>query len=432
MRTRFLLGLILTAILVFSTNQAIAQWSPVPQMQWIRVSGILAINDTIIFIGGFNGAFIRSTDGGKTWSNVYPAGMGTDSIFTLEMCGSYVFAGTNAPISLYSSSDSGSTWTASGQSLPANTNVNGMTYLSGVTYAATTNGVLSSTDHGTSWTVDSTGLHLGAPLTEYMNYGTVGITVAGSKLYVIEALNGSGVYSTNADNIDWMSKGLDTLSEFAITSMDTNVLVATDRGVFLYGGGTNWIDRSSGLPFADTAAITLCTFAPPIDSLLFIYVEWSSSKSWGREIYVTSDLGLTWKQVNDSLLSGSSVTAMVTTPKYLFAGTTSGAWRIPISDVITSVKDDHPQMPVEYSLSQNYPNPFNPSTIIGYQLPANSHVTLKVYDVLGRDVQTLVDERQSAGSHTVTFNAARLASGVYFYQLTAAGVTIAKKMLIEK
>ena len=86
----------------------------------------------------------------------------------------------------------------------------------------------------------------------------------------------------------------------------------------------------------------------------------------------------------------------------------------------------------KFGLSQNFPNPFNPSTVIGYQLPVNTMVTLKIYDVLGRDVQTLVNERQTAGSYSVTFNAATLPSGVYFYRLEAGTYTATKKLLLLK
>lgn len=85
-----------------------------------------------------------------------------------------------------------------------------------------------------------------------------------------------------------------------------------------------------------------------------------------------------------------------------------------------------------YRLQQNYPNPFNPSTVISYQLPANSMVTLKVYDVLGREVETLVNERQNAGTHSITFDASTLPSGVYFYRLQAGTYSNTKKLLLLK
>lgn len=88
--------------------------------------------------------------------------------------------------------------------------------------------------------------------------------------------------------------------------------------------------------------------------------------------------------------------------------------------------------PNQYSLSQNFPNPFNPTTTIAYQLPTSIHVTLRVYDILGRNEQTLVDGRQSAGSHFVTFNAANLPSGVYLYRLEAGTYHDTKKFLLLK
>ena len=85
-----------------------------------------------------------------------------------------------------------------------------------------------------------------------------------------------------------------------------------------------------------------------------------------------------------------------------------------------------------YFLGDNYPNPFNPSTIISYQLPATTLVTLKVYDVLGREVATVVNERQSPGTYSVIFNAANLPSGVYFYKLEAGTFSETKKLTLLK
>ncbi len=85
-----------------------------------------------------------------------------------------------------------------------------------------------------------------------------------------------------------------------------------------------------------------------------------------------------------------------------------------------------------YSLSQNYPNPFNPSTVISFVVPNNGFVTLKIYDLLGREVKTLVNEYKSQGKYSVSFGASHLASGVYFYQLKAGNYSSIKKMVLLK
>ena len=85
-----------------------------------------------------------------------------------------------------------------------------------------------------------------------------------------------------------------------------------------------------------------------------------------------------------------------------------------------------------YCLHQNYPNPFNPSTHIGYQLAANVHVTLKIFDVLGNEVETLVNDNQIAGNHSVLFDASGLSSGVYFYRIKAGKYQETRKLLFSK
>ncbi len=89
-------------------------------------------------------------------------------------------------------------------------------------------------------------------------------------------------------------------------------------------------------------------------------------------------------------------------------------------------------LPTKYLLAQNYPNPFNPLTIIKYDLPADQYVTLKVYDVLGREVYTLVDDNVIAGYQQVSFNANQYSSGVYFYKITAGNFVQTKKLLLLK
>ncbi len=93
---------------------------------------------------------------------------------------------------------------------------------------------------------------------------------------------------------------------------------------------------------------------------------------------------------------------------------------------------DNNNVPTKYYLSQNYPNPFNPSTLIKYQLPVSDNVTLKVYDVLGNEITTLVNEFKPAGSYSISFDASKLSSGIYFYRLQAGNYVETKKMLLLK
>ncbi len=98
---------------------------------------------------------------------------------------------------------------------------------------------------------------------------------------------------------------------------------------------------------------------------------------------------------------------------------------------VTSVEDNG-QLPRDFSLNQNYPNPFNPSTSIKYTLPQNVKVSLKVYDILGKEVATLIDENQNSGVHEFNFNASNLASGMYIYTLRAGDFVSSKKMMLLK
>ncbi|MBP9120439.1 MAG: T9SS type A sorting domain-containing protein [Ignavibacterium sp.] len=101
------------------------------------------------------------------------------------------------------------------------------------------------------------------------------------------------------------------------------------------------------------------------------------------------------------------------------------------TDIPTAVEEQSAII-TDHNLSQNYPNPFNPSTKISWQSPVAGHQTLKVYDVLGNEVITLVNEFRNAGSYEVDFNASSFSSGIYFYQLRAGSYTQTKKMILIK
>ena len=114
-----------------------------------------------------------------------------------------------------------------------------------------------------------------------------------------------------------------------------------------------------------------------------------------------------------------------------------GATNVDFNYTLTDVEKSDESLPTQFGLKQNYPNPFNPSTTIKYDIPDqvgndNVSVQLKVYDVLGREITTLVNKEQSAGSYTVQFEASNLGNGVYFYQIIAGSFVDSKKMILLK
>jgi len=122
-------------------------------------------------------------------------------------------------------------------------------------------------------------------------------------------------------------------------------------------------------------------------------------------------------------INGISATALEYRLKQVdFDGSYSFSEKIRVSNLV----------PAEYNLEQNYPNPFNPSTEIRFSIPQTTNVSLKVFDVMGREVAALIDEQMEAGKHSLVFNAANLSSGVYYYTITAKNFMETKKMLLLK
>lgn len=170
-------------------------------------------------------------------------------------------------------------------------------------------------------------------------------------------------------------------------------------------GGSNYFYTT----FDDNASVSITEGAPPFtgrykpQSQLSAFKDLSLSGNWVLRIF--------------DAVNGNSGTLAY--------------WCI-IFQIRTSVGIQEPIIPRKFQLSQNYPNPFNSSTRISYSIPKNTSVELKIYDLLGREVRTLVNERQSAGNYTAVFNAGNLASGIYYYILKTDNNTSVRKMVIIK
>jgi hypothetical protein len=193
---------------------------------------------------------------------------------------------------------------------------------------------------------------------------------------------------------------------------DSEVYYSSNRG-------ENWIKISTGQYFGQIWSLVLA------DTSLFV-------ASMGLGIFLTQDNGITWTWVKDGLTNLNVRSLYVTDNNYLFAGTRNGfVCKRPLSEMITGIGEQL-SPPSVYTLSQNYPNPFNPSTKIKYKIPELTDVELKIYNVLGSEVITLVNETRSIGIYEVDFIATGLQSGIYFYRLQAGSFVETKKMVLMK
>jgi hypothetical protein len=179
-----------------------------------------------------------------------------------------------------------------------------------------------------------------------------------------------------------------------------------------------------------------------LDNLGNVYVSGESNSSvftiaynsLGSEIWSTTfeNPGLSQEFVSDIVVD----TFTTASPKLYISGSTvkqaqNSDYQIIKYSSITAVEDQN-NIPISFNLAQNYPNPFNPSTKINYSIAQFSQVALKIYDVLGTEVATLVNEEKPAGSYEVNFNASQLSSGIYFYKLQAGSFIQTRKMILIK
>jgi photosystem II stability/assembly factor-like uncharacterized protein len=341
------------------------------------VNALIATEDTL-FASTTTYNIFRSTDGGVNWSP-FTASYPDTTFFLLAASGGTVFAdaeynvGPMYHIGIHRTTDGGKSWIAANAGLPALQRadaflVSNSTLLAG--YAGVGGGIYRSTDKGLSW---------------------IASDMAGGITYVT-----------------------------ALGEVGGSLLAGTDEGVFRStDGGRSWSPANSGL--RDTS-IEVRNFATVGGTVFMACTD---------GMFLSVDEGASWKEVNEGLESGSL--SIAACGLNLFVGTWSrGIWKRPLSEMITSVEGPSAFLPTDYLLMQNYPNPFNPSTTIEFALTYAGFVTLKVYNVLGEEVATLIAGDQAAGTFKATWNASGLPSGVYFYRLTAGEYVQTKKAVLMK
>jgi hypothetical protein len=152
----------------------------------------------------------------------------------------------------------------------------------------------------------------------------------------------------------------------------------------------------------------------------------------GGGVFLSTNNGTSWTLVNSGL-TNISVYALAVSGTNLFAGPDGGGvWRRPLSDIITSIHITSSELPSEFFLRQNYPNPFNPTTTIKFQITISKFVKLSVFDMLGHEVATLMNEQLKPGMYEVEWDGTGYSSGTYYYKLFAGDYVETKKMILMK
>ncbi len=221
------------------------------------------------------------------------------------------------------------------------------------------------------------------------------MTVIGTNIFA-GIYNGLFLSTNNGTSWTQVDSGLANANVHAFAVIDTN-LFAASAGIYLSTNmGTSWTAVDSGVP--NTAIYSLAASGKNVFAGIFNAVLYSTNN------------GTSWNSTfsNYSNNPEGEIWAIIVSDSNLFVGSSEGGiWRRPLSDIITGVKENPKQLPTEYSLSQNYPNPFNPSTTITFSLEAYSHASLRVYDLLGREVTTLINQEKPAGTYDISFDGSK-------------------------
>ncbi|MBO6584769.1 MAG: T9SS type A sorting domain-containing protein [Gracilimonas sp.] len=389
---------------VFFSFDAKSQWSKFEGLNDNEVRAI-AIQDENIFVGVYsNENIFMSEDGGETWT-LFNEGITPVPVLDILLKDPDIFISTEGS-GVYRMSDSANTWTK----------VHNIGYKlllkDDDVFTGSNHGVYRSSDNGNSWTQADSGLSR-PPNTNVQSF-----TYLGDSIFV--GTWGDGVFfsANNGDYWQQINDGLNTLFVWSFATMDSTIFVGTLGGVYRRElTGTNWQEVNEGLSNNKIHDLTVN------EGNLFAGTD--------QGVFYTTNKGEDWQSSNIGL-PDTTVWSLETDNDFIYAGTEIGLFKRPLSDIITSIKVDKNDIPNELTLNQNYPNPFNPSTTISFDIPYSAFVTLKVFDITGREVRTLISERKISGEHKVVWNAQELSSGIYFYQIKTEFFNKTKKMILLK
>ena len=387
--------LVLLIIFPILTN---AQWVQVSIGMGNRTVWSLTSSENNIFAGTNDSGVYFSTNNGLSWTQT---ALNNQTIWSLALSGNNVFAGTSFN-GVYHSTNNGLNWNQ--------TSLNNKTIYSliinGNSIFAGTNdyGVYLSTNNGLNWNQTSL-------------YNQVVWSLASSGNNIFAGTSSNGVYLSTDNGLSWTQTSLNNLFIFSLTISGNYIFAGTDYGVYF--------STNNGLSWAQT----------------FLNNHWINSLAVNENnvfagtyygVYLSTNNGTNWLQRNEGFPVDISIESFCIINNYIIAGTDyNSVWRRYLPELV-GVKKKSNSTPSNIQLFQNYPNPFNPYSKIKMQIAKLGEVQLKIYDILGRVVATLVNEKLQPGTYEVEFDGSNYPSGIYFYTLKTENFIETKKLILLK
>lgn len=421
-------------------------------------------------------AVYKTTNGGVTWDSVattIPTGLSLYRVQFINASTGWIFSyTTSATGTVYKTTDGGATWTPTilpGTGLATQV-YNAHMLNENVGYLVNyTPRPMKTTDGGATWTEQTiSDGYSGVMYDIHMLNENVGfIAAGGGRIYM--TTNGGTLWDTIPNlpyktgtryGVHFINNSIGYVSGSAGTVLKTTDGGATWTLMNTNGGGTNYAvycipsaigDTSAAFVVASSGQIFKSTFyVIPVElssmtssvsgnNVTLNWITATEKNNYGFDIERSAD-EQNWSVVG--FVSGKGTTAMNTEYSFVDSKLAPGTYNYRLKQIdfdgtfkyYSFSESIQIGLPETFELSQNYPNPFNPSTIINYNIPQAGLVTLKVYNVLGKEVATLVNEKKDAGRYNVELNATKLGmgSGVYFYTLESGSFKSTKKMIMIK